>query len=120
MPIFSFFFGFFTFENMSFPGLANFPGELLILIGLTETNFLIALSTVFGLFLSACYSIWLLNRLIFGTLKIKYTNIFLDLSRRELYAILPLVFLTIIIGLFPNFFLSKISFSVAYFLQIIK
>jgi NADH-quinone oxidoreductase subunit M len=57
MPVFSFFFGFFTFANMSFPGLANFPGELLILIGLTEINFLIALSTVFGLFLSACYSV---------------------------------------------------------------
>jgi NADH-quinone oxidoreductase subunit M len=57
MPLFSLFFGFFTFTNMAFPGLSNFPGELLILLGLIELNFFIALTTIFGLFLSAVYSI---------------------------------------------------------------
>ena len=115
MPIFSFFFGFFTFSNMAFPGLSNFPGELLILIGLTEMNLFVSLNTFFGLFLSAVYSVWLLNRLIFGSLKIIYTKTYNDISRREFYSIFPLFFLTLIMGLFPNFFFDLIGFSVLIF-----
>ena len=117
MPLFSTLFGFFTFTNMAFPGLANFPGELLILIGLVEANFVIALSTLFGLFLSAVYSVWLLNRLIFGNLKIIYTTTFSDISRKEFYSVFPLIVLTFIMGLLPNFFLKYISFSVIYLLE---
>lgn len=112
MPLFSLFFGFFTFTNMAFPGLSNFPGELLILLGLIELNFFIALTTVFGLFLSAVYSIWLLNRLVFGSLKILYTKTFVDISRREFFSVVPLVFLTFVMGLIPNFFFKYIAFSV--------
>jgi proton-translocating NADH-quinone oxidoreductase chain M len=116
MPIFSLLFGFFTFTNMAFPGLANFPGELLILAGLVEANFVIALTSIFGLFLSAVYSVWLLNRLIFGSLKTLYTSTFNDISRREFYSISPLIFLTFVMGLIPNFFLESISFSTLSFL----
>lgn len=116
MPIFSLLFGFFTFTNMAFPGLANFPGELLILAGLVEANFVIALTSVFGLFLSAVYSVWMLNRLIFGSLKTLYTSTFNDISRREFYSVSPLVFLTFVMGLIPNFFLESISFSTLSFL----
>lgn len=112
MPLFSLFFGFFTFTNMAFPGLSNFPGELLILIGLIDLNLIVGLTTIFGLFLSAVYSVWLLNRLIFGSLKILYTSTFIDISRREFFSIFPLIILTFVMGLIPNFFFKYISFSV--------
>jgi NADH-quinone oxidoreductase subunit M len=38
MPVFSLFFLLFTLGNMSFPGSSNFPGELLILSGILQTN----------------------------------------------------------------------------------
>ena len=70
MPLFAMFFFFFTLANMGFPGTSNFVGELLILSGIFETNSNVMVFSALGIIFSAIYSIWLYNRLVFGTLKI--------------------------------------------------
>lgn len=117
MPIFVLFFFFFSFCNIGFPGTSSFIGELLVLIGSFQSNIFLTLITSFSIILSACYSIWLLNRLSFGSLKLTYFNSFQDLSRREFWIMIPLVFLILWIGLLPNSFLSEIHFSVINLLE---
>jgi NADH:ubiquinone oxidoreductase subunit 4 (subunit M) len=99
MPIFSMFFIIFSFSNMSFPGLGNFPGELLILMGIVDYSFSLAIIVSVGLFLTGVYSIWLLNRILFGTYTTyKHNNSYLDINFREFTVLLALLLINLIIG----------------------
>jgi len=99
MPVFALVFFIFTIANMSFPGTSNFIGELLIFIGLLQANPVILIFSIFGVVLSATYSVWLFNRVVFGTLKIKYITMFIDLSRVEIFIFIPLIISMLILGL---------------------
>lgn len=57
MPLFTLFFGTYTFANMSFPGTAGFVGEHLILNGGLNWSFWVAFIGILGTFLGALSSI---------------------------------------------------------------
>jgi NADH-ubiquinone oxidoreductase chain 4 len=64
--------------------------------------------------LSAAYALFLFNRITFGTLSpyISYTS---DITRRELFILLPLIILTLILGIFPNLLFSPLHLPVLFF-----
>nr|QNM39560.1 NADH dehydrogenase subunit 4 [Gelidiella fanii] len=111
MPLFGVFFLFFSFANLGFPGTSSFIGELLVLLGIFKSSMFTAILASIGMIFGAAYSIWLFNRIIFGVLKNEYFLYFQDLSRREFWILVPLVFLIVWIGLYPNPFLNEIHFS---------
>jgi NADH-quinone oxidoreductase subunit M len=78
----------------------------LVLIGLTENNIFCVFISLIGVILGACYSIWLYNRLCFGTLNIFHKNYYADLSRKECAVLVPLIVLTIVLGFYPNIILD--------------
>nr|WAX04126.1 NADH dehydrogenase subunit 4 [Polysiphonia sp.] len=119
MPLFTVFFMFFSFANISFPGTSSFIGELLILIGLSHLSLSLLLFTLLGIILSAGYAIWLLNRISFGVLNLYYFRIFQDISRRECFILLILTIAVIWLGIYPNSFLIKISFSTTTLLKLL-
>lgn len=112
MPIFSLFFFFFSIANLAFPCTSNFISELLVLIGISEKNMSIMMLAASGMLFSSIYSIWLFNRLIFGTPKLVYIKKHQDLTKREFFLILPLVILTIIFGIVPDIILETTYFSI--------
>lgn len=112
MPIFILFFIFFSFANLGFPGTSSFIGESLILFGLFKVNSFLTIFASFGLISSAAYSIWLINRISFGLLKVQYFNYFQDISRREFLILLSLFIVVLWLGLHPNTFLEKTHLSV--------
>jgi len=57
MPLFSIFFFIFTLANMGFPGTANFVGELMIFIGLSDKNLFILILSATSIVFGAIYSI---------------------------------------------------------------
>lgn len=61
MPRFSMCFFIFSLANMSFPGTAGFPGEILIFAGLMDDNFFLSLLAGIGSIFGGIYSIWLLT-----------------------------------------------------------
>lgn len=83
MPIFSCLLFVFTMANMGFPGTVNFVGEFLIYVGIFDRNVFVGILATPAIVLSAVYSIWLYNRIIFGTLKTKYLREFSDANRTE-------------------------------------
>jgi NADH-quinone oxidoreductase subunit M len=100
MPIMSTFFFLFTLGNMGFPGTSNFIGEFLIIIGLVNHNMFILLFASTSIVLGAIYSIWLFNRICFGTLKVgKYV----DLNRCEFYILSTLASVMLIMGFTSKF-----------------
>lgn len=107
MPLFAIFFLFFTLANVAFPGTANFMGEFLIFTGMIQQNLLITLLASSGMLLTASYSMWLYNRMIFGTPApaLEYSN---DLTRMDVMILLSLAIPTLWIGFYPNLILELI------------
>jgi len=117
MPIFTSFFLFFSFCNLGFPGTSSFIGELLILVSAYKISSCLTFLVSLSMILAAAYSIWLFNRISFGTLKVHYISLFQDISRREFFIFAPLVVLILCMGIYPALFLNEIHFSVLNLLE---
>ncbi len=115
MPVFISIFLLFTFANAALPGTCNFVGEFLLFIGIFQDNIFIAIFAATGIILSGAYSLWLFNRISYGNLKIQHIQGFSDISRREFHVLLPLIFLTIFLGLYPEVLFNKIHLLNIYF-----
>lgn len=119
MPIYIFIFLFFTMANISFPGTSSFVGEFLILAGSFKVNTSVTFLGATGVIIGGAYSLWLFNRIAYGNLKTQYTTMFLDLSPREFVVFLPLVLGTIVVGIYPNVFLTTIHMSVNNLIELL-
>jgi len=111
IPIFALIFLIFTIANIGLPGTSSFVGEFLILIGIFQINTFVTLLTGTGIILGGAYSLWLYNRLLYGNLKITFLKYSTDLNRKEFFAFLPLIILTLFIGIYPETFLNPIHVS---------
>lgn len=124
MPFFSVFFFFLTLGNISFPFTLNFLGEFLIILGLFYKNLILAVLNVFSLVLSTIYAFWLMNRLLFGqiklftiklnitklltvsnTFKLKryWTTKLIDTNEREQFIFISLIVITFFTGIITDF-----------------
>lgn len=108
MPIFAVFFLFFTLANISFPGTFSFVGEFLTLLGAFQANTTVTLLAATGMILGAAYSMWLYNRISFGSIT-SYLNYFNDVTAREFYMLLPFVFLVVLFGIYPDIILQVLE-----------
>lgn len=101
MPIYSFFFLFFTMANIALPGTSSFIGELLLLMGSFFSNFFITFFIVTCVVLGGSYSLWLYNKIIYGNLKSIYLISFSDINYKEFFVLLALMIFTLFFGIFP-------------------
>jgi len=101
-PLFAIVFILFSLANMGFPLSYNFVGELGIIIGLVTSGFLYGFVGVLGVLLSVLYVMWLVNRVLFGDITIKYIYQFYDLDARELVYFILLFIPVIIFGIIPE------------------
>ena len=113
IPIFGFFFLLFTVANIAIPGTSSFVGEFLLLVGLFEVNPVVSFFSATSLVLSGIYSLWLLNRILYGNLKIQYLKSFTDLNKREISVLLPLILVIVYIGIYPELFLESLHGSLS-------
>lgn len=111
MPVFSILFFIFTLCNAGIPLSLNFLGEQLALMGIWVQNPIIAVFGASSILLSACYSIFLYNRLSYGNLS-PYLPPLLDINRREFILLITLLIPTVILGIIPNTLTSYLHVSV--------
>ena len=78
-----------TLANMSSLGTNSFIGEFPILVGVFQRNSLVATLAVLGMILSATYSLWLYNRVVFGNLKPDFLHKFSNPNGREVSIFIP-------------------------------
>uniref|UniRef100_UPI00315CCA24 NADH dehydrogenase subunit 4 n=1 Tax=Infundibulicybe hongyinpan TaxID=2486348 RepID=UPI00315CCA24 len=112
MPVFTILFFIFTLCNTGIPLSLNFLGEQLSLIGIWQQNPIIAFLGATGIVLSACYSIFLYNRLSYGNLSPSLQPV-KDINRREYYLLISLLIPTIAFGIVPNVLLNSLHTSVS-------
>jgi proton-translocating NADH-quinone oxidoreductase chain M len=111
MPIYIAIFMFFSMANIALPGTSSFVGEFLILAGAFQTNTTVCVLSATGMILGGGYSLWLFNRVAFGNIKVQYMKAFSDVDKREFATLLPLIALTLVMGIYPEIFLDPMHVS---------
>jgi NADH-quinone oxidoreductase subunit M len=109
MPIYAAFALITFLSSAGLPGLNGFVGEFTILVGAMKDNVAFAVLGTLGIILAAWYLLWAFAKIFHGPNANPANAGLKDLNRREVAIMAPLVILFIVIGLFPNLFLSKIN-----------
>ncbi len=102
--------------SMGLPTLSNFIGEYLVLQGTSLVNMHWTVFAALGSILSACYLLWLYQRVVFGKPTEDLTHHMPDLDFREWAIMVPLVVLMVWVGSYTQSFLPPISASNAVLL----
>ena len=112
LPKYSLVFAIFMLGAIGLPGTSGFVGEILILLGAFQKNFLVAIIASIGVILGAAYMLWLYKRVIFGKLEKKELTELKDLNLSEGLILFTLAGLTLFFGFYPNLILDTIHVSV--------
>ena len=95
---------FFALASLGLPGLANFVGEFLVLLGTFRVAPVFAVLAAVGLILSLIYSLWIVQQVFWGQPPTSETGPDLDL--RETAMLLSCLLLIVWIGLAPGAILA--------------
>ena len=91
---------FFALASLGLPGLGNFVGEFLILLGAYKTSVAVASVAATGIIAAAIYSLWIVQMAFHGPNEQKWK--IPDFSIREMAIILVMMLSLIWLGLFPR------------------
>jgi NADH-quinone oxidoreductase subunit M len=106
MPLYALTFMIFTLASCGLPGTSGFVGEFLVIVGALQVNFWLALLGAMGMILGVAYMLYLYRRVIFGRLTKPDLLSILDLSPREIAIFVPLILITLWMGISPTSFSS--------------
>lgn len=112
MPVYAALFMVFTMANLGLPGTSGFIGEFLTILAAFKVNTWVAFLATTGMITSAAYGLYVYKRVIFGVLVNPALKTIKDLSYREIAIMAPLVFLTLLLGIYPAPVLDVTAVSV--------
>jgi NADH-quinone oxidoreductase subunit M len=101
MPKFTFFVILFAMANAGLPGTSGFVGEFLVILGTFQVSGWLAAAAATTLILGAAYTLWMIKRVMFGSVVKDSVASLVDLSRREMIFMSILAAFTLIVGLWP-------------------
>ena len=116
MPLFTTLFFTFILFNTAIPLSLNYLGEFLSLNGLFQQSSIIAVLSASGIVLSAAYSIFIYTSISYGSYSyylLDNLGIIKDINRREFFLLLPLLIVTVLLGILPNIILESLHSSVS-------
>jgi len=112
MPAYALVFMLFTMANVGLPGTSGFVGEFLTLMGMFQANTWVAAVAALGVIFSAAYALWLYRRVVMGELIKESLKTITDMTAREKWIFAPLIFMTILLGVYPSLVTDIIGPSV--------
>lgn len=112
MPNFATIYGIMLMASIGLPLTIGFVGEFLSLVGFYRINWIMTLLAGTGIILGAVYMLVLYKKSFFGAVVHDENKTLKDLNARELTALIPLVALVAILGIYPKPVLNTIDMSV--------
>jgi NADH-quinone oxidoreductase subunit M len=113
MPRYAAFFLFITLASVGLPLLNGFIGEFLVLTGAFRDRAIYGVLGATGVIWSACYLLWMYQRVFFGKVKLDINKRLSDLSAREQIALWPAAVVALIMGVAPLLWLNAIDPAVS-------
>ena len=112
MPTFATIYGVMLMASVGLPLSIGFVGEFLSLMGFYRVDWVMTLLAGTGIILGAVYMLNLYKRSFFGEITNEANRGLKDVNGRELAALVPLVALVVILGIYPKPLLDPIDASV--------
>lgn len=91
---------FFAMASLGLPGLGNFIGEFLVLIGTFQENILVTIFAALGIVAATIYSLWIIQRIFHGEPSEQWEVA--DLNLREMVVMVSMMIVLLWIGLYPR------------------
>lgn len=107
-PVLAGFFMFAALSSLALPGLVSFVGEFMVLLGTFQRYLFVGGVATLGIVITAAYVLRLYQKTMTGPLAAKLVGM-PDLGAREVIALMPVVVLTLVLGLFPAPILNVIN-----------
>jgi NADH-quinone oxidoreductase subunit M len=104
-------------SSVGLPLLNGFVGEFLILSGAFQARQVYGILAASGVIWSACYLLWMYQRLFYGQVTNPANKSLTDIDARERVSLWPLAVAALVMGVAPNLWLRFIDPSVSYSLQ---
>ena len=120
MPNYATIFGIMLMASVGLPLSIGFVGEFLSLAGFYRINWVMALLAGSGIILGAVYMLVLYKKSFFGLVTHEENKVLKDLNAKELTALVPLVALVVILGIYPKPVLSVVDNSVQKMLVLME
>jgi NADH-quinone oxidoreductase subunit M len=112
MPHYAFVFLLFTMGNVGLPGTSGFVGEILTMTGVYKASTWTAIVAATGVILSAMYALTLYRRVMYGEITNPELKTITDLDAREIVLFVPLIAMTLLLGVYPNLVFNLTATSV--------
>ena len=109
MPVYSATFMMVMLASAGLPLLNGFIGEFLVLSGTFQSRPLFGILGATGVIWSACYLLWLYQRLFFGEVRNPVNAGLLDIDARERTALWPTAVAALVMGVAPLLWLNAIN-----------
>ncbi|MEX1046299.1 MAG: NADH-quinone oxidoreductase subunit M [Actinomycetota bacterium] len=107
-PVLAGLFLFVSLSSLGLPGLNNFVGEFLVILGTFSENAVFGSIAAVGVVLAAIYLLTAYQKAMQGPVNPKQSGL-QDLSKREIAVIAPVAAAILVIGILPNLLLDRIN-----------
>jgi NADH-quinone oxidoreductase subunit M len=118
LPVYSVIFMVVMLSSIGLPGTNGFIGEFLVLLGAFKHEVWWAVLAATGVILSACYMLWMFQRVVFGPVTHEENRKLSDLSFRERLVFAPLLVFIFWMGVAPQPFLDRMQPALDRVLQL--
>ncbi|HET9441123.1 MAG TPA: NADH-quinone oxidoreductase subunit M [Longimicrobiales bacterium] len=119
-PMFAAIFVFTALASIGLPGTSGFVGEFLALVGTFQTHPIVATVAASGVIFAAYYMLPMVQRIWFNRLDKADNEKVHDLTRRELWVLLPLVVMMLLLGAYPKPFLERSEVTVLQLIETVE
>jgi NADH-quinone oxidoreductase subunit M len=109
MPVYATFFSFIVLASVGLPLLNGFIGEFLVMSGAFRARAVYGVLGATGVIWSACYLLWMYQRVFFGKVTHDVNRTLPDLDRRERLALWPAAIAALVMGVVPLLWLNAID-----------
>jgi NADH-quinone oxidoreductase subunit M len=109
MPVYATFFLIITLSSVGLPLMNGFIGEFLILSGAFQAQAIYGVLAASGVIWSACYMLWMYQKVFYGNVTVPVNNTLPDLNGRERATLWPMALLALVMGVWPSAWMNAID-----------